>query len=95
MDKYWYPIDPISLSANFAAVSLDLESPQNHLIENIVILNAINKNISKVLEDYGNETVKFHRLEKSMEEFVSTFHRVIMTYQRDGEPQKKFPPIRR
>ena len=41
-----------------------------------MILNDITHDINKVLEDESYETVKFHRLKRSMEESVDTLQSV-------------------
>ena len=54
-----------------------------------MILNDITQDNNKVLEDESNKTVKFHRLEMSMWEDVSTLKSVAEVEQRNGGPQKK------
>ena len=56
-----------------------------------MILNDINQDNNKVLGDKSNETFKFHRLERIMEEAVSKFQSVIEAEQRNGGPQQKWP----
>ena len=63
----------------------------NFRVEHTVILNDITQDNNKVLEDYSNKTVKFHRLERSMEEAVSTFQSVVEAEQQNCEPQQKRP----
>ena len=65
--EYWDPVDPTSLSANFAAMFLEVESLINSFVEWSSILNDITQDKNKVLEDEINETVKFLRLERIME----------------------------
>ena len=55
----------------------EVEILLNYHVEQIVILNDINQENNKVLGDESNETEKFHRLERSMEESVSTFKSVV------------------
>ena len=38
------------------------------------LLNDIDRDIKKILGDKINKTVKFHRLERSMDEAMSKFH---------------------
>ena len=63
----------------------------NFRVEHTVILNDITQDNNKVLEDYSNKTVKFHRLERSMEEAVSTFQSVVEAEQLNGGTQQKRP----
>ena len=57
----------------------------------IVNLNDITQDTNKVLEDYSNKTVKFRRLDRIMEEAVSTFHSGVASEQPNGGPQKNGP----
>ena len=41
------------------------------------------------MEDKINETVKFHRLDRSMGESLSTFYSVVEAEQKTSGPQKK------
>ena len=66
VDEYRDPVDPNSLSAKFAAVFPELASLLNSRVERLLILNEINQDKNKVLRDKSNETVNFHRLERSM-----------------------------
>ena len=54
-----------------------------------MILNGSTQDNNKVLRYESNENVKFHRLERSMEEAVSTFESVVEAEQQNGGPQKK------
>ena len=71
-DEYRDPVEPTSLSSNFAAVILELASLINSRVERTFILNEITQDNNKVPEDNINETIKFHRLERIMEKAVST-----------------------
>ena len=77
VDEYHELVERTSLSANFAAVFLEAESLLNYHVEHKVILNDITQYKNKVLGDESNKTIKFHRLERSMEESVFTFQSVI------------------
>ena len=65
----------------------------NSSVEWSVILKDITEDNNKVLGDKRNETVKFHIMERSMEEAVSIFHIVVEVEQRNDGPQKKQPLI--
>ena len=56
-----------------------------------MILNNITQDNNKVLGDESNETVKFHKLEKSMEEAVFTFQIVVEAGQLNGGPHQNNP----
>ena len=60
-----------------------------------MILNSITQEKNKVLGDKINKNVKFHRLERSMEEAVSTFQSVVEAEQGNGGPQEKQPRAER
>ena len=49
-DKYGDPVEPTSLSANFAAVFPEVERLLNSCVERTVILNDITQDNNKVLE---------------------------------------------
>ena len=66
VDEYRDPVEPNSLSANFAAVFPEFSSLLNSRVERTVILSYINQDNNKVLGDKSNKTVKLHRLERSM-----------------------------
>ena len=51
-----------------------------------MILNDINHDNNKVLEDDSNGTSKFHSMDSSMEEVVSKFQSVIEVEQQNGGP---------
>ena len=51
----------------------------------------MNQEINKVLEDKINKTANFHRLKKSMGEYVDTFQSVFKVYQRYIVTQNKRP----
>ena len=70
---------------------MDMTSLLNYLVEWTVILNETTQDKNKVLKDKRNETVKFHRLDRGMEEAVTTFQSVVEADQRNGGPQKKRP----
>ena len=53
-----------------------------------MILNDITQDNKKILGYKSNKTVKFHRLERSMEEPVSIFQSVVEAEQQNGGPQK-------
>ena len=91
VDEYQDPVDPSSLSDNFAAMFTEVASLLNPRVELPVILIGITQDNNEVLEDEIKETVKFHRLERSMEEAVSTFQSVVEEEQRNGGPQQKLP----
>ena len=55
------------------AVLPDVASLLNYRLEYTVILNEITQDNNKVQEDERNETVKFHRLKRSMEEAVAMY----------------------
>ena len=74
---YRDPVEPTSLSSNFAAVILELASLINSRVERTFILNEITQDNNKVPEDNINETIKFHRLERIMEKAVSTVQSVV------------------
>ena len=57
-----------------------------------VIINDITKDNSKVLGDESKKTVKFHRLDRSMDESVSTFKSKVEVKQSNCGPKKKLPP---
>ena len=63
--------------ANFAEVLLEVSRLLYSCVELTVILDEINQDNNKVLEYKINKTVNFHRLERSMEEAVSTFWSVV------------------
>ena len=77
VDEYQDSVDPNSLSSRFAAVFPEVASLLKYRVECTVILNEINQDNNKVLGDESNETDKFHRLDSSMEEAVSTFQSVV------------------
>ena len=54
-----------------------------------MILNEITQDNNKVLADKINKNVKFHKLDRSMEESVSTFQSVVESEQQNGGPQQK------
>ena len=89
VDESRDPVDPNSLYANFTAVFPEVASLLNYRVEQTVILNDITQDNNKVLRDESNKTVNFHRLERSMEEAVTTFQSVVESEQRNGGPQKK------
>ena len=69
----------------------EVSSLINYCVEHTLILNDITQNKNKVLEDESNKTVKFYRLERSMEEAVSTFQSVVEAEQRNDIPHQKRP----
>ena len=71
------------------AVFPDMENLLNYRVEHTVILNDITQDKNKVLRDKRNKTVKFHRLDRIMEEDVSTFQSVVEAKQRNSGPQKE------
>ena len=79
------------MSANFTAVFLEVANLIKYRIEHTVILDYITQYKNKLLEYNSNESVKFHRLERIMEESVSTFHSVVEAKQHNGGPQKNRP----
>ena len=70
---------------------LEVASLLNYRVERTVILNEITQDNNKVLEEENEKTVKFHRLDRSMEEAVYKFQSVVEAEQRNGGPQKKNP----
>ena len=70
---------------------MDMTSLLNYRVEWTVILNETTQDKNKVLKDKRNETVKFHRLDRGIEEAVTTFQSVVEADQRNGGPQKKRP----
>ena len=56
-----------------------------------MILNDITKENNKVLEDDINKTVKFHRLDRSIEKAMYKVQCMFEAEQRNGGPQKKRP----
>ena len=89
VDEYQDPVDPISLSSNFADVFPEVARLLNSHVERTVILNDITQYNNKVLVDKVKETVKFNRLERSMEEAMSEFQIVVEVEQRNGGPHQK------
>ena len=89
--EYRDPVDSTSLSANFADEFPEVESLLNSRVERTVIVNEINQDKNKVLGDEINETVKLHRLERSMEESMPRFKSVVEAEQQNGGPQQKRP----
>ena len=89
--EYQDPVDPTSLSANFGAVFMEVASLPNFRVERTVILNDITQDNNKVVGDERNDTVKFHRLERSTEEAVSKFQSMVEEEQQNGAPQQKRP----
>ena len=69
-----------------------MESLLNSRVERTVIVNEINQDKNKVLGDEINETVKLHRLERSMEESMPRFKSVVEAEQKNGGTQQKRPP---
>ena len=63
--------------SNFAAVSTEVAILLNFRVEQAVILNYITQDNNTVLGYESNKTVKFHGLDRSMEEAVSTFQSVV------------------
>ena len=62
----------------------------NSHLERTVIINDITQDNNKDLGYKSNETVKLHRLDRSMEEALSTFQSVVEAKQRnDGTQQKR------
>ena len=66
VDDYQEPLDPTSLSANFADVFPELASILNYRVERKLIINDVTQEKNKVLGGNINETVKFHSLDSSM-----------------------------
>ena len=61
----------------------------NTLLERTLIINDITQDRNKVQGDESNKHVKFHRLEKSMDEALDTFQSVVEAEQRNGGPSEK------
>ena len=74
------------------AVFPEVASLLNYRVERTVILNDIIQDNNKVLGYDSNKTVKFHILERSMEEAVSTSQSMVEVEQRNGGPQQKKTP---
>ena len=91
VDEYRDPDEPTSLSDNFGAVFPEVERLLNSRVEYTVILNDITQDNNKVLGEESNKTFKFCRLERIMEEAVSTFQIVFEAGQLNGGPHKKLP----
>ena len=77
IDEYQDSIYPNSLSANSAAVFLEVESLLNYHVERTVIINDTTQDNNKVLWDESNKTVKFHRLDRIIEEAMNTFQSAV------------------
>ena len=56
-----------------------------------MILNEITQDKNKVLGDKNKKTIKFHGLERSMEEILYKFKSVIEAEQQNGVPNKNDP----
>ena len=69
----------------------EVASLLNSCVERTVIPNDVTQENNKVLGDEIKETVKFHRLDRSMEESVSTFQSVVEADQQNVGPQQKRP----
>ena len=91
VDKYQEPIETNSLSYNLADVFPEVASLINSHVEYTVIINDITQDNNKVLVEKINKTVKFHRLQRSVEDFVSTFQSVVEAEQLNGRIQGKKP----
>ena len=63
----------------------------NFRVERTVIQNGITQEKNKLLGDESNETVKFHSMERSMEEAWYTFKSVVEAEQQNCGPQQKLP----
>ena len=63
----------------------------NYCVEWKVILNDITQDNNKVMGYKINETVKFHGLDRSIEESLSTFKSVVEIEQQNVEYQQKRP----
>ena len=70
-------METTSLSEKNAAVLLEVESLPNKHVDRTVILNDITHDINMVLLDDNNKHVKFHSMERSTEEAVSTLQSVV------------------
>ena len=82
--EYQEPVDLNSLSANFAVILQEVESLINSRTERKVILNDITQDKNKILEDERKCFFRFHRLETSMEESMTTFQSVFVAEQLNG-----------
>ena len=91
VDEYRDPIEPNSLSTNFTAVFTEVKILLNSCVEQTVTLNDFTQEKNKVLGDESNKNTKFHRMERSMEEAVSTFMSVVEAEELNDRPQKKYP----
>ena len=91
VEKYREPVDPTSLSSKLVAVFLEVASLLNYCLERTVILNETTQDKNKVLGDKSNKTIKFHRMERSMEESVHTYQSVVEAEQQNCGPQQKIP----
>ena len=61
-------------------------------VECTVILNGTTQDTNRFLEDESNKTVMFHRLERIIEEFMSTFQSVLEVEKHNVGTQHKDPP---
>ena len=75
--EYRDPVVPNSSLANFADVLPEVSSLLYYFVERTVTINDNNQDNNKVLYYKINKTFHFHRLERSMEEAVYTFHSVV------------------
>ena len=92
VDEYRDSVDPTSLSAIFAAVFLCAKILLYYHLQCTVILNGITQDNNRVLEEEINETVMFHRMERSIEESVSNFQSMIEAEKHNVGLQQKRPP---
>ena len=62
----------------------EVENLLNYRVEWKVILNDITQDKNKVLGYNSNKTVRFYRLDRSIDEAVPIFQRVVEAEQRNG-----------
>ena len=89
VEEYHDPIDPSSLSANFADIFPDVSKLLNMRTERAILFNDITQDNNKVLEDENTEMVQFHALEERMRETLEVFQSVAKAEEREGGTQEK------
>ena len=72
-------------------MSLEVEIILSYRVEQTVILNDITQENNNFLEDESKQNAKFHKLERIMENSVSTLQSVVEAEQRNYGPQIKRP----
>ena len=69
----------------------EVASLLNSREEQTVIINGITQENNNVLVEKSNATVKFHKMDRSMEEAVSKFQSVVEAEKWNDGPQQKIP----